>query len=98
MYELLQSSVFKTWMAGLRDRKAKQVLAVRLDRLGQGLFGDTKSIAEGIQEARIHFGPGYRIYFQVRGREVILLLCGGDKSNQSADIARAKAIAKAWED
>ena len=98
MFELLQSSVFKAWLEGLRDRKARRVVAVRLGRLQQGLFGDSKAVGDGVREARIHFGPGYRIYFQVRGSEIILLLCGGDKSTQSADIVRAKTIAKAWED
>ena len=98
MYKLLQSSAFKTWIEDLRDRKAKRVIAVRLGRLQEGLFGDAKAVGDGVREARIHFGPGYRVYFQVRGNEIILLLCGGDKSTQSADIVRAKAGAKAWKD
>ena len=98
MYRLLESTTFKAWTTDLRDRQAKRAIAVRLGRLEQGLFGDAKAVGDGVREARIHIGPGYRIYFQVRGNEIILLLCGGDKSSQSADVARAKAISRGWED
>jgi putative addiction module killer protein len=96
MFEILESTTFKEWLATLRDRKAKLIIATRLQRLGQGLFGDAQSVGGGVNELRIHFGPGYRIYFQVRGNSIVLLLCGGDKSSQSTDIERSKSIAKQW--
>lgn len=97
MYQLLQSTSFRNWIAKLRDRQAKQIVAGRLRRIEHGAFGDAKGVGEGVNELRIHFGPGYRIYFQVRGNQIVLLLCGGDKSSQAEDIAKAKSIARAWE-
>ena len=98
MFELIQSQAFEDWIARLRDRQAKRIIAVRLSRLANGHFGDVKSVGDGVSELRIHFGPGYRVYHQIRGNQVILLLCGGDKDSQAADISRAKAIARSWED
>jgi putative addiction module killer protein len=95
-YKLVESDTFLSWIENLRDRKAKQVIASRLARLELGLIGDAVSVGHGISEARIHYGPGYRIYFQVRGSEIILLLCGGDKSSQPRDIEQAKLIAAGW--
>jgi putative addiction module killer protein len=97
MYTVHQSEIFESWIEALRDRKGKLIVAGRLARLERGAFGDTKPVGDGIRELRIHFGPGYRIYFQLRGSEIILLLCGGNKSSQAADIERAKLVAKAWE-
>lgn len=98
MFELVQSRAFEDWLAKLRDRQARVIVAARLARLAAGQAGDAKSLSEGVRELRIHVGPGYRIYYQVRGSRIILLLCGGDKSTQSTDIARARAIARTWED
>lgn len=97
MYELRQSATFEKWITSLRDRAAKQIIAGRLIRLEGGSLGDSKLLGHGIRELRIHVGPGYRIYFTVRRGEIILLLCGGDKSRQSKDIDRARSIAEAWE-
>ena len=72
---------------------AKAVIAARLFRLANGLFGDVSAVGEGISELRIHYGPGYRIYFQQRNQEILLLLCGGDKASQNRDIATAKRLA-----
>ena len=72
------------------------MIASRLDRLAQGHAGDVKPVGEGISELRIHYGPGYRVYFQKRGSAIIVLLCAGDKGSQAKDIETAKHLAKAW--
>ena len=97
MYELRQSTAFEKWITNLRDRAVRQVIAGRLIRPEGGSLGDSKLLGHGIRELRIHVGPGYRIYFTVRRGEIILLLCGGDKSTQPKDIDRARSIAEAWE-
>lgn len=96
MYELLYSAEYQAWLVKLRDDLAKAAIVTRLARLESGNFGDARSVGEGVSEVRIHYGPGYRVYFQVRGQQIILLLWGGDKSTQQRDIQRAKAIAKGW--
>jgi putative addiction module killer protein len=96
-YRLVRSTEFVEWIEYLRDRKAKQIVAARLARIEFGLFGDVASVGNGVSELRIHYGPGYRIYFQVRETEIILLLCGGDKGSQVRDIERAKQIAFSWD-
>ena len=73
-------------------------LATGLDRLAQGHTGDAEPVGDGVSELRIHYGPGYRVYFQKRGNTIIVLLCGGDKSTQAKDIKTAKHLAKAWSD
>ena len=95
--EIRQTAIFIRWFASLRDIRAKARIAVRIRRLSLGQFGDVKSLGGGIGELRIDYGPGYRIYIAQRGATVILLLTGGDKSRQSADIQQARDIAKAWE-
>ena len=95
-YDLLYSIEYEAWLAKLKDDIAKAAIVTRLARLESGNFGDAKSVGEGISEIRIHYGPGYRVYFQIRGRQIVLLLWGGDKSTQQRDILRAKAIAKNW--
>lgn len=72
------------------------MLAARLDRLAYGLSGDAKPVGDGISELRIHYGPGYRVYFQQRGTTIIVLLCGGDKGSQTRDIKTAKYLAVEW--
>ena len=88
---------FTKWLAGLSDIKAKAKVAVRLRRLEQGHYGDCEPVGESISELRIFYGPGYRVYFNERFGEFVLLLAGGDKSTQSRDIKRAKAIANNYE-
>ncbi len=83
------TDVFGEWFDALRDRQAQQRIAVRVDRLALGLFGDAKLLREGVHELRIDHGPGYRVYYAIAGRSIVLLLCGGDKRAQRADIARA---------
>ena len=93
MVELIKSTTFDRWFADLRDKRAVARILARLDRLAVGNPGDVKPVGEGISEMRIDYGPGYRVYFLQRGLLLIVLLCGGDKSTQDRDIARAKAPA-----
>ena len=92
--EILQTTVFQRWEQYLRDRRAKTLIAARLFRLPNGLAGDVKPVGEGINEMRISYGPGYRIYFKQQGCHIIILLCGGDKSSQANDITLAKVLAR----
>ena len=93
-----ESSVYKKWIYGLRDDRARYRINARVKRLEKGNPGDVKSVGEGISEMRIDYGPGYRVYFKDTGREIIILLCGGDKSTQQADIEKARKIAKLCEE
>jgi len=80
---------FRDWFDGL-DSITKEIIFDRLDKVKIGYFGDYKNLGEGVFELRIHFGPGYRIYFGIDGLEIVLLLCGGDKNAQNKDIKKAK--------
>lgn len=80
---------FESWLRDLRDKRVKARLLNRLDRLRLGNFGDCKSVGGGVFELRFHFGAGYRIYFGLDGKDLVVLLCGGDKSSQHKDIATA---------
>jgi putative addiction module killer protein len=92
--EVRQTTRFATWLAGLRDDRARARVLQRLDRAKVGNLGDVAPAGAGVSEMRIFYGPGYRVYFIQRGSELIVLLCGGDKSTQSADIEEARALAK----
>ncbi len=81
---------FSKWFRSLKDQQARTKVAKILNRMESGILGDYKFVGEGVFECRIHYGPGYRIYFGLQGEEVILLLCGGDKSSQQSDIHQAK--------
>ncbi len=87
--------IFNEWFVSIRDLKTQNRIETRLDRLSAGHFGDFKLVATGIWELRLHFGPGYRIYFGLEGQRFVILLCGGDKSTQERDICRALAY---WRD
>ncbi|WP_337739814.1 type II toxin-antitoxin system RelE/ParE family toxin [Agrobacterium vitis] len=93
IFEVRKTDVFLKWFKSLRDIRAQARIQIRIDRLELGLLGDAKFF-EGIGEMRIDYGPGYRVYFVQRGQEIIILLCGGDKSTQSKDIKLAKDTAK----
>jgi putative addiction module killer protein len=97
MFALEQTETFRKWRTALRDERARAAIASRLDRLAYGHAGDVAPVGEGIGELRIHYGPGYRIYFHRRGKTVILLLCGGDKGSQAKDIKLAKRLLRALE-
>ncbi|MDB5439563.1 MAG: addiction module killer protein [Caulobacteraceae bacterium] len=87
---------FTDWLNGVRDKTAAARIRVRLLRVEAGNFGDCESVGEGVTELRIHVGAGYRVYFGRYGGALIILLCGGDKGSQSADIARAKDYWSEW--
>ena len=94
MVEIRKTDQFAKWLDNLRDIQAKARVLVRIERLASGNAGDVKPVGEGISEMRIDYGPGYRVYFTKRGSELIILLVGGDKSSQSADIKVALRLAR----
>ena len=94
MVEVRTTASFDQWMDSLWDRRARARIQVRIDRLALGNAGDAQAVGEGVSELRIDYGPGYRVYFIRRGRALVILLCGGDKRSQAADILRAKRMAK----
>lgn len=94
MIEVIETIGFRSWRAGLRDRRVQVAISTRLARLSQGLLGDARPVGEGVSELRIHVGPGYRLYMVQRGDVVFILLHGGDKRSQARDIEKAKAIAR----
>lgn len=96
MVDVIASETFTHWLGQLRDLRAKSKVQARIRRATIGNLGDVKPVGDGVSEMRIDHGPGYRVYFMQRGAVLIVLLCGGDKSTQDADIVRAKAIAADW--
>ena len=98
MIEVRQTEEFAHWLASLRDDVAAKRIKQRIARVQIGLFGDVKSICDGLSELRVDHGPGYRVYFARRGDVLVILLCGGDKGSQTRDIARAKAMAEQLEE
>lgn len=96
MYEILKSSTFDAWLRALRDRDAKAKIEMRIRRLSLGNPGQFRSLRNGINELKIDYGPGYRVYYTFKGKTLILLLCGGDKSSQRKDINLAMEISSCW--
>ena len=94
MFEIHEAFAFSNWLTDLRDRRCRRKITVRIQRLASGNFGDVKPVGGGVSELRIFCGPGYRVYFVRRGMTVFLLLCGGDKDSQHADIAKAQAMVR----
>jgi putative addiction module killer protein len=94
MKKIRRSSEYTRWIKNLKDARARARVFARVKRLSEGNPGDSCPIGEGLSEMRIDYGPGYRVYYKDTGKEIIILLCGGDKSTQSRDIARAKEIFK----
>lgn len=95
MIEIRQTVHFSRWLSSLRDLRARARVQARIERLAAGNPGDCRPVGEGVSELRIDYGPGYRVYFVQRGSELIILLAGGDKSTQGADIQLALALARA---
>lgn len=93
---MLKSATFESWFNSLRDRQAQARINARIRRLSLGNSGDARPVGSGVSELRIDYGPGYRVYYVQRGAVLALLLCGGDKRTQDADIKRAIAIARVW--
>jgi putative addiction module killer protein len=98
MKEIKRSDPFIKWLNKLRDDRAVARITKRISRLSQGNPGDAEPVGEGISEMREDYGPGYRVYYKETKKEIIILLCGGDKRTQQADIANAKKISKLYEE
>ena len=93
-----KTEVFANWLDHLRDIRARARILVRIQRLEEGNPGDVKPLGSGISEMRIDYGPGYRVYFWLRGREIVVLLAGGTKGTQARDIQRARRLAQQLEE
>lgn len=93
MILIRQTEAFADWFAGLRDGRAVARVSARLRRMALGNPGDVRSLGQGVSEMRVDYGPGYRVYYKQTDTEIVLLLCGGDKSSQKRDIARAIVLA-----
>jgi putative addiction module killer protein len=98
MMTIYTTENFDQWFSSLRDRQTARRIQARIDRAEDGNFGDHKSVGEGVFEMRIHHGPGYRVYFTLRGLEVVILLIAGDKSTQVKDIQIAQDMARQLKD
>jgi putative addiction module killer protein len=93
MFEIRSTAEFDKWIDGLTDLTGRAKIYARIERIAEGNLGDVRAVGEGVSELRINFGPGYRAYYKQIGKVVVILLCGGDKSTQDADIKRAKRLA-----
>ena len=94
MLRALKTDEFAAWLDGLRDIRARARIQVRIERLLAGNAGDAQPVGEGVSELRIDHGPGYRVYFKRRGREIVILLAGGSKATQAGDIRMALKMAR----
>lgn len=94
MIEICKTETFAKWIDGLQDIRARAHILVRIERLAAGNPGDVKPVGEGVSEMRIDYGPGYRVYFKKIGKQVVILLAGGNKSSQSKDIKTALLISR----
>jgi putative addiction module killer protein len=92
--EIRKTETFARWLDGLKDVKARARVLARIERLAGGNPGDVAPVGEGVSELRIDYGPGYRVYFKRSGRELIVLLAGGDKDSQAKDIRTALRLAR----
>lgn len=96
MVTVTRTEEYASWFRKLRDARAQSRILTRIDRLLEGNAGDVAPIGDGLSELRIHYGPGYRVYFANRGAALILLLIGGDKDSQQRDIETAKRLAQEY--
>jgi putative addiction module killer protein len=94
MMDIRKTDEFSKWLDGLNDIQARARVLVRIERLAMGNPGDVKAVSEGVSELRIHYGPGYRVYYKQRGSELVFLLADGDKGSQSRDIKTALRLAR----
>ena len=94
MIEIRKTDGFARWLDGLRDTRARAKIQARIERLAFGNPGDVRPVGEGVSELRIDYGPGYRVYYKTVGPEIVILIAGGDKSTQSADIKTARRLAR----
>ena len=94
VYQICQTKKFARWFGGLRDRQARARILVQIRRLSLGGLGDARRLGGGVLELRVDYGPGYRIYVTRRGQAVFILLAGGDKRTQAADIAKARELVR----
>ena len=95
MFDIQQTDDFRKWLKKLKDRKARNILLERINRMKFAHWGDVKPVGQGVSERRITYGPGYRVYFGQDGDKLVILLCGGTKKRQSKDIEQAKTF---WDD
>ncbi len=93
MLRVRQTNEFADWIGALADRRARGRIAARIVRIQSGNLGDCRSVGSGVSELRVDVGPGYRVYFTIRQRELVILLCGGDKGSQRRDIVMARRLA-----
>lgn len=97
-YDVVSTEIFNQWFRQLRDRKAARAIALRIERAKAGNLGDVKAIGDEVSEMRLFVGKGYRLYYTLRNQQLVILLCGGDKSSQSRDIKKAKELLEQLED
>ena len=98
MIDIIQTDEFAKWLKRLKDANARARINIRIRRIAlDGNLGDVKSVGDGVYEIRINYGPGYRLYYSMRDKEILLLLIGGDKSSQQKDITKAKKINAEYE-
>ncbi len=97
MNSILRTKAFDAWLSKLKDNRGKARIVERIRSAERGNFGDCKAVGQGVSEMRIHYGPGYRVYFTRTGNVVYILLCGGTKQRQQRDIAKAQQIAETIE-
>jgi putative addiction module killer protein len=98
MITIRETENFKKWIRSLKDKITQSIITARIRRVSTGNFGDVGPVGDNISELRIDYGPGFRVYFTMKGQEIVFLLCGGDKSTQSRDVETAKQIAKNLEE
>jgi putative addiction module killer protein len=94
MYDIETTIEFANWLSGIRDGKTQKIIIKRIRIMGLGTLGKIRSLNNSLFEAKIDYGPGFRLYFVNKGKRIIVLLCGGDKSTQQADIKKARGLAK----
>ena len=93
MYEIETTREFDVWLGGIGDSKTQKVIVKRIRTMSLGTLGKVRSLENGLFEAKIDYGPGFRLYFINKEHRIIVLLCGGDKSTQVRDIKRARELA-----